>query len=336
MNRRHILLISPAFHGYWRSIADALTRRGHSVTVHVYDDYASLGAKVRNKALYELPTRLHSGSGMARLRRDTTANALARLTATRFDTVLAIKGDLIGQEFWEEVRRKGLDHTLWLYDEVRRNAYTEAELQTFPAIVSYSRLDVAALTERGLDVHYVPNAFDHTIKFSVTRSPEVVFVGARYPDRERLLTTLRQHEVPVRAYGRQWSQHWFDRIRTWELRRPTLPSGRDVDRATAYGLISGAVASLNSHTDQDGFTMRTFEIPGAGGLQLIDRPDVDEFYEPGTEVAVFGSEDELVELAQRASADRRWAQSLADQGRRRTLAHHTFDHRAQSLEALWV
>ena len=72
-----------------------------------------------------------------------------------------------------------------------------------------------------------------------------------------------------------------------------------------------------------------------GAVQLIDRADVSALYEPDREVAVFASEDELVELAQRAVADRVWADGLRAAGRARTLAEHTFDHRARDLEQLW-
>ena len=50
--------------------------------------------------------------------------------------------------------------------------------------------------------------------------------------------------------------------------------------------MAGAAANLNIHHDQHGSTMRTFEILGAGGLQLVDREDVAVHYEPGTEVLV--------------------------------------------------
>ena len=146
---------------------------------------------------------------------------------------------------------------------------------------------------------------------------------------------LHRSGTPVRAYGRDWSSHPVDRLRTWRFHSPRVPAGRDVARGTAYGITGGAVAALNSHTDQDGFTMRTYEIPGSGGLQMIDRPDVDQIYDPGTEVLVFSSDDELVELSRKAFADRGWAARIAERGQRRTLASHTFDHRVPILESAW-
>ena len=82
--------------------------------------------------------------------------------------------------------------------------------------------------------------------------------------------------------------------------------------------------------------MKTFEVPGVGGVQLIDREDVAEYYEPGKEVAVFRDEEELVELCQRAIRDDRWGDSLRAAGRRRTLSEHTWAHRAAKVAELWA
>lgn len=53
-----LLLVSPAFHGYHRSIAAAFEDLGYVVRTHCYDSYASWGEKVRNKVAHELPARV--------------------------------------------------------------------------------------------------------------------------------------------------------------------------------------------------------------------------------------------------------------------------------------
>jgi spore maturation protein CgeB len=333
---RRILLVCPAFHGYGDSIADALRRAGHQVQSHAYDLNATLGAKVRTKLLHELPGRLGSEAGAQRQRVDMTARAMAAVRDVRPDVVITVKGDALAPDYWRAVDASGARQLLWLYDELARMRFDDDVLTSRPSIVSYSPHDVASLSQRGLRAAHVLDAFDHTIAFTPVRSDEVVFVGARYPDRTRILAGLHQRGVSVRAYGRDWSHHPFDRLRTWQISRPDIPSGRDVSRGEAYGITAGAVGAINSHTDQDGFTMRTYELPGAGSLQLIDRPDIDELYEPGREVLVFRDLDELTEHCRRAQRDRQWARGIAEAGRARTLAHHTFDHRVPQLESAWA
>ena len=163
----------------------------------------------------------------------------------------------------------------------------------------------------------------------------MVFVGARYASRERILTMLDQAQVPVRAFGRDWSTHPVDRLRTWDWRRPDVPRGRDLTRDDAYREMAAGLATLNIHGDQDGLTMRTFEASGVGGLQLVDRSDLGGLYEPGTELLTWETDDELVELCRRAAHDVDWADRIRQAGRRRTLAEHTFDHRVAVLAGAW-
>jgi spore maturation protein CgeB len=334
---RRVLVVCPAFQGYGQCIADALVRRGHDVTTHVYDALTSVRDKVRNKLVYELPDRLGGTRGFSRQRAHATSRAIEVLRATRPARVLVVKGDLLTRDFWDAVLASGAHGTRWLYDEIARTHFDSPDELALPhQLVSYSPGDVATLERQGLPVVWIPDAFDAHARFRRVPSDEVVFVGARYPERGRVLAMLHARGVPVRAYGRTWSRHPLDRARTWEVRRPDVPASRDVPRSVGYGVVAGAVAGLNSHTDQDGFTMRTYEIPGAGGLQLIDRPDVQTLYEPEKEVLVYTSDDHLVELAERALADRSWSAAIRAAGRRRTLAEHTFDHRVRALEGAWA
>ncbi|MCL2542001.1 MAG: glycosyltransferase [Nocardioidaceae bacterium] len=328
-----ILQVSPGFHGYWRSIEQALRTRGHDVVTHVYDDRPSLPARLGHKLGHELPERLGASRHDAYVRA-TTARTLAALREHRPDAVLVVKGDVLGAAFWAELDR--IPHALWLYDEIRRTRHTTEELARLGPVATYSASDAAALAAAGADARHLPLAFDPGLATEPSRGrgDAVVFVGARYPSREALLTGLAQRGVAVTAYGRDWSRHWVDRLRSWELTRPEVPSGRDVSRAASYRLMADGVAALNVHGDQDGFTMRTFEACGVGAVQLIDRADVGELYEPGREVAVFDGLDELVGLCERASRDRVWAEGLREAARRRTLAEHTFDHRVAVLEEM--
>lgn len=334
MTATRLLLVSPAFHGYWRSIQAALEQLGYDVTACLYDEHATLADKARNKLSFELPTRFGLDGQSARVNHATNRAAEA-VEAVRPAVTVVIKGDVLDHRFWDALDRVGSRRLLWLYDELRRTSWDDTGLGRVGLIASYSHADVATLTERGLVAHHLPLAFDAERPYLPVPSPEVVFVGARYPNREQALIALRQAGVPVRAFGRDWSKHPADRLRTWTWSRPGIPAGRDVSLEHAYGLMAGAAATVNIHGDQDGFTMRTFEASGVGGVQLIDRHEVSAFYNPGEEVAVFSGVDELAELARRAMTDATWSRHLRAAARRRTLAHHTFVDRMQEAQPWW-
>ncbi len=336
IDHRRVLLVTPTFHGYWGAIQRALERRGHEVVVHRYDELPTFASKLDHKVRHELVDRVRPGFGSDAQGRAMTETARRILREVRPEVVVAIKADRIGSAFWDDVDDLGIVRILWLYDELRRTAEVPEDLRRFPKVVSYSPGDVRDLVAIGVDAEYLPTGFDADVRAHPARTGAVVFVGARYPNREAQLVALHRAGVAVRAYGRDWSHHPVDRLRTWSWHRPEVPNERDVPLQRAYDLVAGSVAAVNIHADQDGFTLRTFEAPGVGALQLIDRPDVDTLYEPGVEVMTYTSVDELVDLCQRSHRDPIWRAAIGRAGQKRTLAEHTFDHRVERLAALWA
>ena len=50
-----ILLVSPAFHGYWKAIEASLSVAGYEVRTHIYDAPGTVADRIRNKLAHELP-----------------------------------------------------------------------------------------------------------------------------------------------------------------------------------------------------------------------------------------------------------------------------------------
>lgn len=332
-----LLLISPTFHGYYRSIAAGFEQAGYTVRTYCYDAYDTMAKKLRNKLALEMPEQVGINRQQERTRWD-TQRALEVVRSTRADRIVLIKADTLGPEFWQELKDRNIPTLLWLYDDLSRHHFSLDFLRDFGPVISYAESQTQELIAAGVDAYYVPNAYDprlctqHPVE---AIRPEIVFVGSRYPNRVKLLTHLVGQGIPVRAYGRQWSHHPMDRLRTWEYTRAAVPAERDISLPEAYRVQAQAAAALNIHGLQAGLTMRTFEVPGNGGLQLIDRPDVDQFYNPGEEILVFTTEDELTELCQRVLADPAWGEKIRRAGQRRSEAEHTFAHRARDIHRWW-
>lgn len=332
MTRQRILLVSPGFHGYWSAIAAAFEALGAEVTTHRYDEHSTLARRAQNKLLHDLPEGLRWRAAEDQATRQTVEH----LRSGNFDAVVVIKGDQLGAAWWDALQQTRLPSVLWLYDEIRRTRFTLEFLASVGPVASYSQHDVEALQTAGVQATHVPLGYDSLLGFSPVPSSAVTLVGARYPNREALMAGIQSSGVPVRAYGREWSRRIWDVARTRRLRGAGVPAGGDLNRAAAYGVMAGSLATLNVHSNQDGFTMRTFEAAGVGALELIDRADVSAFYDVGSEVLVFDFADDIVEFARRAQVDAGWAASIRSAGHTRTLAEHTLIHRARSLEAIWA
>jgi len=77
---------------------------------------------------------------------------------------------------------------------------------------------------------------------------------------------------------------------------------------------------------------RNFEVPGCGGFLLTDPAlELERFYEPDREVAVFRSLRDLVEKARHYLAHEEERASIAAAGHARTLREHTYVHRFSEI-----
>lgn len=332
-----LLVVTPLFHGYGDSIAESFERIGYEVAVHHYDHVSSKVLKSWNKVRYELPSTL-SGGDLHQSPERVSQMTIDAIRTHRPDVVLVVRGDVLTPDFWEVASADGRRAAIWLYDEVRRTPRFDRDLIFQHArVATYSPIDARELTGEGFDTIYVPTGFDDRRPVARTSNAQglVTFVGAPLPGRERALNALFEAGVPVKAWGRGWSDHPMDRARTWRLKARGIPNERDIPAADALAVMRDGAATLNVHGDQDGFTMRTFESCAVGGVQLIDRSDVAEFYEPDQEVLVFSDLDELAELAQRVLDRPDDFFAMRERAAKRTLDEHTFVRRARILETLW-
>jgi len=331
--KRRLLIVSPRFHGYARSIGQAFASLGYEVAVHAYDaaDLTPISALL-NRVQQHAPELL--GDLIAERAAERAIKIARRVNA---DRILIIKGDRLGGAWWEYVRSSNSRGAVWFYDELRRMSYSvDAIGQLDIPFATYSASDARTLDAMGKVAHHIPLGYDHLTPFQPMKVNAVTFIGARYVNREQLLLGIQSRGVNVCAIGRDWSKHPWDMLRTQRFTSPDVSSRREVDRAGAYGIMAGSIATLNTHFDQDGFTMRTFEAAGVGAVQLIDRDDVSEYLEPEREVLVFHTADEAADHAARIQREPATARRIRERARKRTLEQHTLVQRAMSLEMLWA
>lgn len=332
-----VLVVAPAFHSYGASIGRGFNRLGYDANVYIYDALPTTAAKLHNKLRYELPSLLGLGDPHSARSQRMTQRAAQGVRATRPDVVVVVKGDLLGGEFVDAVRAVGGRTFLWLYDDVARMRTDLETVRLYDRVATYSAADQQRLAEVGLEALLVRVGFDDDLVIGGGPTEDAVtFVGARYPERTEILQALVARGVSVHAYGRDWSHRLSDRLRTWDLHRPAIPASGDLSLDDAASAMQRGIATLNIHArGQDGLNTRLFEACGAGALQLVDRPEVEDVYEVGREVLVFANVDDIVEAVARARREPTWSQKIREAARRRTLAEHTYAHRCAQLASAW-
>jgi spore maturation protein CgeB len=174
---------------------------------------------------------------------------------------------------------------------------------------------------------YLPHAIDPgaapPVRAFEARDPRLVFVANPTPLRRAVVSAIA---APIAVYGPGWrasdgGAHDIHPGRVAAGRVPTL-----------YG---GHRATLNIRNELNvlsGLNQRNFEPCLAGSALLTDdQPDLEACFEPGSEVLVWRDADELNALYAQVVGDVSFAQRVAEAGRARVLAQHTFAHRLESL-----
>ncbi len=156
------------------------------------------------------------------------------------------------------------------------------------------------------------------------RRSELLFVASRTAFRESVVRCL---SAPARIIGTDWSglaREGFHRVRN-----------RKIGRGHLVRLYQRHVAVLNVRNEanvEHGLNQRCFE-PLACSTPVLndDLPDLPLCFEPGREILVYRDGDELNDLVARLERDRSFGASVAEAGRRRVLAEHTYCHRVKVI-----
>jgi spore maturation protein CgeB len=155
----------------------------------------------------------------------------------------------------------------------------------------------------------------------------VAVAGNWYGYRQALVLRLMRSGVSVRLFGSKLPRWAFSDLRGIHPETYLVQEAK----SRAFG---EALACLNSmqFSEGDSINCRAFEIAGAGGLQLIEhRPSIAECFEPGRELLVFRTFEELLEHIEWARRSPREALQIRSAGAKRAVAEHTYEHRLRAM-----
>jgi spore maturation protein CgeB len=159
---------------------------------------------------------------------------------------------------------------------------------------------------------------------------DVSFVGSVSVDHLQRIAVL---EAVARRYD----------LRLWGNRPRALPASSPLHRcfqgevwgADMYQVLRRSRITLNSHIDlagREAGNMRLFEATGVGAFLLTDFKDnLHTLFAPDREVAVWRSIDDCLGAIDRHLGDDKGRAEIAHAGQARTMAQHTYRHRATEI-----
>jgi spore maturation protein CgeB len=199
-----------------------------------------------------------------------------------------------------------------------------------------SQLSTTVNFFRNLGVNSEVNhlAFEPTILDTLPKAPaadiDVSFVGTVSVDH-------RQRTALLEAVAERYD------LKLFGGRPQALPASSPLHRCyqgevwgtEMYQVLRRSRITLNSHIDMAGReagNMRLFEATGVGAFLLTDYKDnLRTLFEPDREVAVWRSIDACLTTIGRALADNNGRAAIASAGQARTMAQHTYRHRASEI-----
>ena len=152
---------------------------------------------------------------------------------------------------------------------------------------------------------------------------KVLLAGTFYDYRHYLTLQLIKRGIDVSLYG--------GRLPRWaspELRK--RHTGKYVVREEKSRVFGEALAVLNctAMREFDSVNCRAFEIAGCGGLQIMEyRASIEECFEPGKEILVYRTLDELDDLIKHALKFPKEMEVIRSKAALRSHQQHTYRHR---------
>jgi hypothetical protein len=200
-------------------------------------------------------------------------------------------------------------------------------ISLLPAVVrSFQNLGIRA------EVNHL--AFEPTVLDVLPQAPatdiDVSFVGTVSVDHQQRVALL---EAVARRYD----------LKLWGNRPQALPASSPLHRcfqgevwgAEMYQVLRRSRITLNSHIDlagREAGNMRLFEATGVGAFLLTDlKANLHTLFTPDKEVAVWRSVEDCLDVIGRTISDDAGRAAIAHAGQAKTLAQHTYRHRAAEI-----
>lgn len=182
------------------------------------------------------------------------------------------------------------------------------------------------------------NGLDPETHFPVPSDPElacdVAFLGNRLPDREARVEELFLHAAELSPQGRflLGGEGWGDKPMPANVRYIGHVPTADHNRVNCS---AGMVMNINrASMAQAGFSppTRVFEAAGAGTCLLCDDwPGIDECFDPGKEILVVRSAQDVADAIATCDEDER--RRIGARFHNRALRDHSYEQRAIQADA---
>lgn len=268
-------------------------------------------------------------------------SVLAKVDTFEPDMVLALAQAPMTRQVLKRLRNDNVITAMWFVEDFRLFTYWKvfAPLYDLFAVIQREPFFNELKHVGQENTLYLPLAaqpdFHHPLNLSsVDRrkwGSDVSFMGAGYPNRRLAFRELLQFDFKI------WGSDWEgDHVLAPYLQL----GGARVSSEECVRIFNATKINLNLHSSVhveqlvsrgDFVNPRTFEVAACGAFQLVDERSLLPDAFTSEELATFTNLEDLKEKIAYYLSNPEERQHLADMGRARVMAEHTYAHRMRSL-----
>lgn len=305
------------------------------IDVHVFAAqslfYAYYERNIWNKLLYK--------AGISSIGQEIDKQMRAVTEEIKPDIIWVFKGMEVTPSYLEWARKRGIklvnynpDNPFIFSGRGSGNSNVTASIGLYDLHFTYDQVVLNQISKvYNLPVYLLPFGFelDDTLYDEYTKQEEILrlcFLGNPDKDRASFISQMAE-TIPVDVYGHHWNRYISHR--NVNIFQPKY-------EADFWRVLYRYRVQLNlmRRHNTNSHNMRTFEVPGVGGIGLFpDTPDHRQFFNNGKEVFLYNgikeSTDKAAHLLNLSFAD---AMDIREQARKRSLqSGYSYKDRAQQV-----
>lgn len=260
----------------------------------------------------------------------------------RPDLIIAIAQAPLEAPIIDRLKQLKVPIVFWFVENFRTLPYWESVAPHYDYFFSIQRGEFFEKLEKAgaTNVGYLPQAASppHHTPLELTGDEklkygsDLSFMGAGYPNRRQFFNGLLDYDFKI--WGTEWELES-------ELGERVMNKNERLAPEEYIKIFNASKINLNLHSSSvpsgidpvsDFVNPRVFEVAACGSFSLVDaRTELPPLMEPGKEIETFSNLAELREKADYFLRNPEERIKIANAGRRRVLADHTFERRMVEL-----
>lgn len=184
-------------------------------------------------------------------------------------------------------------------------------------------VDIARCNYHWKNVEYLPLAYNPKVFFQPNtphdQRKDTLFIGNPAPDRVEIVKSI---QTPITLIGSAWKKHPLS-LHT------IVPKNIALNQIVPLYQSCRAVLNMKQGANvRNGLNMRSFEATACGALMIHDNvADIEKHFVPNEEILVYNDTKELNKLLQEIAKNPQLFYDIAENGMKRTLLEHGYQHR---------